>query len=507
MKKIFRGATIAQLDEYTLKHDSLSVLDLVERAAQAFVYEFNKHYDPRRNEVFVFAGPGNNGADALAIARLLLNDSYRVQVVLFNVRGGVSTACEKNRERFVHLDNAHLQEVTSEFAPPTMRPDSVIIDGLFGTGLNRPLDGGFASLVKFINDADREIVSIDIPSGLYADENEHGKREQAIIKATHTFTFECPKLAFLMQENSPYIGEWTELAIGLSEQGKDELATDFYMVTDEDMANLMMPRDQFSHKGDYGHALLVAGHRGRMGAACLAARAALRTGLGKLTVHLPATGEVVMQTAVPEAMTIADASADAITQVSCEGKYPVVGVGPGLGTEPEQAAMLKNLIMQCHRPMVLDADALNIMAEDHSLLDMLPEGSILTPHAKELERLTTFCHGDFERLQQARALSANHKVYVLLKGPYTATCMPSGKVVFNITGNPGMATAGSGDVLTGIITSLLAQGYPPAAASVLGAYLHGLAGDIYAGRYAQPGLIASDLVEYLPQAFKQLSNW
>lgn len=504
MKKIFTGAQIAELDRYTMRSESIEHIDLVERAARAFVYEFNRHYMPRRNDVFVFAGRGNNGADALAIARLLLEDSYSVQVILFNTSGSLSPSCEANRQRLLDTPGSHLQEVRDEFTPPVMRHDSVVIDGLFGTGLNRELEGGYAMLIEFINRSEREVVSVDIPSGLYSEENDLGRRLPPIIKATRTFSFEQPKLSFFMAENSRYLGQWQILSIGLSERGKEEIESDYFQTTDFDMARSILARDRFAHKGDFGHALLVSGSRGHMGAACLAAKGALRSGAGLLTVHVPACGEVIMQTALPEAMTESDMESDLISGVPQPDKFDAVGAGPGIGVGAIQEKMLRQLILSMKKPMVLDADALNIIAEHRDLLDLLPSGSILTPHARELERLTTYCDNDYQRLCQARALSANHQVYVVLKGAYTATCMPSGKVVFNSSGNAGMATAGSGDVLTGIITGLLAQGYAPATAAVLGVYLHGLAGDLYAGRYSQQSLLAGDIAEYLGEAYKQL---
>ncbi len=504
MKKIFTAAQMAQLDRITLEQEQMAGYDLVERAARAFVYEFNRHYKPRRNDVFIFAGRGNNGADALAIARLLLEDSYSVQVVLFNTEGKLSDECEYHRRRLLEVEAAHLQEVRDEFAPPVMRAESIIVDGLFGSGLNRPLEGGYAALVQYINESGLEVVSIDIPSGIPSEETCWDLRGQVAVRAHRTFTFEQPKLAFFVAENHEFIGLVHTLAIGLSESGKEQIDSDFYQVSDLDMARAIKPRNKFAHKDHFGHALLVAGGKGHMGAACLAAQGAMRSGVGLLTVHLPACGEAVMQTVIPEAMTEADMEQSVISGVPQPNKYAAVAVGPGIGTDETQHMMLEQLILSTQKPMVLDADALNIIAAHSELLDHLPAGSILTPHMRELERLTTFCNNDFERLHQARALSVNHNVYVVLKGAYTATCMPSGKVVFNCTGNPGMATAGSGDVLTGIICGLLAQGHPPSTSAVLGVYLHGLAGDIYAGRYSQASLTAGDIPRYLGEAYKQL---
>ncbi|WP_329904259.1 NAD(P)H-hydrate dehydratase [Porphyromonas pogonae] len=504
MKKIFTGGQIAELDRFTIKNEPIPEIELVERAARSFVYEFNRHYMPRRNDVYVFAGMGNNGADALAVSRMLLEDSYTVYTFLFNTQGKLTPECEENRMRLLETHGCHLDEVINEFNPPEMRAGSIIIDGLFGTGLNRPLEGGFAGLVQFINESGMEVVSIDIPSGLFSEEN-LGNNPKAIVHATRTFTFEYPKLAFLMSENAPFVGKWQEVSIGLSDEGKAAINASFFLATDLDMARALEPRKTFSHKYNFGHALLVAGSRGKMGAACLSAKAALRSGLGMLTAHVPACGEVIMQISVPEAMVQIDKDESSISGVTDPQKYSAVGVGPGLGKSSLSRTMLRELLCSVTKPIVLDADALNIIGEDRNLLDILPPGSILTPHARELERLTTFCDNDYDRLCQARALAANHNIYVVLKGAYSATCMPSGNVVFNTTGNPGMASGGSGDVLLGIITGLLAQGYPSATAAVLGNYLHGLAGDIYAGQCSQQSLIAGDIVECIGKAYKQLT--
>lgn len=502
MESIFVAEAIRALDRYTIEHEGVTSVELVERAAATFVSTFKRLYAPS-HRIYVFAGPGKNGADALAIARLLLDSQYVVDTILFNISGHLSDECAELKDALLEADRSRLYEVNDTFEPPIITDDAVIIDGLFGTGLNRPLTGGFASLVGWINSCSCPIVSVDIPSGLFAEDNS-GNDTEAIIRATHTFTFESPKLAFLFADNAHFVGACTTLPIGLSSEGKESIKTSFFFAHDEDAARSIIARPRFGHKGTFGHALLVAGSWGKMGAACLAAKAALRSGLGRLTAHIPASGYDIMQISVPEAMVSVDDRPDHSSCVVADAGFSAIGVGPGIGTKIETVMMLSDLIDAYRKPMVFDADALNILSENTELLDRIPAGSILTPHPLELDRICSRAKSDYDRLSQAQALAIKHDVYVVLKGAYTATCMPSGNVVFNSTGNSGMGTAGSGDVLTGLITGLLASGYPPASASVVGVYLHGMAGDIYAGKYAQQTLTASDIIDNLGLAFRQL---
>lgn len=501
---IFTGGRIKELDRYTIEHEPISSLELVERAAGMWTYEFKRLYTQQRR-VVVFAGPGNNGADALCIARRLNEDGYSVEVFLFNVKGKLSPECNQSRTNLLECAGVRFTEVVDNFTPPNLTNQTVVIDGLFGVGLNRPLQGGFAQVVDFLNKSKAEIISIDIPSGLFEEDN-FGNNPKTIIRATHTLTFEYPKLSFLFSENADYIGHWKVLNIGLSLEGKQTIKTEYFLNTDFDISGIFRQRPRFANKGTFGHALLVAGSKGKMGAACLAAKACLKSGIGLLTTHIPACGEVIMQTAVPEAMVITDERNEIISEYNPTHTYQVVGVGPGLGKAEVTMRFMEKLLLKPNGPLVIDADGLNIIAENRNWLDTLPPNSILTPHAKELERLTTHCDTDYERLRQARFLASHHHVYVVLKGAFSATCTPGGMVIFNNTGNPGMATGGSGDVLTGIIMGLLGSGYPPSSACVLGNYIHGLSGDIYAGRYSQESLTASDLINHIGAAFKQIRD-
>ncbi|MCC8067957.1 MAG: NAD(P)H-hydrate dehydratase, partial [Clostridiales bacterium] len=372
------------------------------------------------------------------------------------------------------MDQVEFTEVTDDFVPPVLGKQDVVIDGLFGSGLNRPLTGGFAGVVAYINQSEATVVSIDIPSGLFGEDN-WTNEQQAIIQAELTLTFGFPKLAFLLPENAAFTGEWKVLDIGIHPDIVRETSTPYSMVTEEDIAQVFRPRPKFAHKGTFGHALLIAGSRGKLGSSVLSAKACLRTGAGLITVHTPQCGEVVFQTAFPEAMLNFDPNQEFFTALPDLSFYDVIGVGPSIGQRLETGAALERLLQGTSKPIVMDADALNIMASNKDLLLRVPPRSILTPHTKEFDRLAGDSATGYERLMKAQSFAQQYKVCVVLKGAYTATCTPSGKVFFNSTGNPGMSTAGSGDVLTGVILGLLSQGYEPETAAVAGVFLHGTA--------------------------------
>ena len=286
---------------------------------------------------------------------------------------------------------------------------------------------------------------------------------------------------------------------------REETEIHYFSVESSDIASIIPQRDTFAHKGTFGHALLIAGSRGKTGAAVLAAKACLRSGAGLLTAHIPACGELILQTAIPEAMIDIDEEQDFITHLEELSKYNSIGIGPGIGCNEKTAGVLLQLFKNATQPLVLDADAINLIAQDKQLQQALPVNSILTPHAGEFDRLAGTSENAYERLKKACQWAVQHQCYIVLKGAYTAICTPNKKCCFNSTGNPGMATAGSGDVLTGIILGLLAQSYSPLNASLAGVFLHGLAGDIAANEKSQESLIASDIIENLGLAFKKIN--
>lgn len=477
----------------------------MERAAIQLTDSIVAEWD-KDMKVVVFAGPGNNGGDALAVARMLAVRGYNVSTWLFNTSGRLSDDCKKNRDRLKDVKQvASFVMVTEEFDPPTLDAQTLVVDGLFGSGLNKPLTGGFASLVKYVNTSPAKVVSIDIPSGLMTESNEYNVKSN-IMKADVTLTLQQPKLSFLFPENQQFIGHVEVLDIGISQEGIDKTDAQFYILEKSDITPCLKRRDPFAHKGSMGHALLVAGSRGMAGAAMLAAKACLRTGVGKVTVHTPACNTLPLQIGVPEVVLDVDSDTNVVSEAVDTDCFKAMGIGPGLGTNENTAIAVIGQMRRAQCPIVVDADALNILAAHKAWLQQIPVGAILTPHIGEFDRLEGVSTDSYERLSKAMLLAERQHAYIVLKGHYTAIITPGGRVLFSPTGNPGMATAGSGDVLTGIITALLARGYTQGEACAIGTYLHGLAGDIAARTLGEESLIASDIINSLPMAFKELSN-
>lgn len=502
--KVLTAGQCKALDRYTIEHEPIDSLDLMERASAAIAREISIRWDSS-HPLIIFAGPGNNGGDALAVARLLGQEGYRSQVFLFNVTGKLSPDCLANKERLADCPNVNLTEVTSQFSFPLIHSENILIDGLFGTGLNKPLNGGFASVTQQINASGAPVVSIDIPSGLMCEDNTYNYMSH-VVKASLTLTLQVLKPAFLFAENQRYLGEIKILDIGLIEKGLNPEDTYIHITEHEEIRRMILPRDPFAHKGMMGHGLLVSGQYGMAGAAILAARACLRSGAGKLTVHTPRLNLPILQAAVPEAIVHTDPDSEIITQATDLRPYRAIAIGPGLGTDEETADAFHEYLMQIQCPLILDADALNLLGLYREWIQDIPAGSILTPHPKELEQLTGQCTNGYERMEKAREMATLFQLYVIVKGRNTLICMPNGHIVCNPTGNAGMATAGSGDVLTGILLGLLTRGYTPEQAAQFGVYLHGLAGDIAAGHIGEESMMAGDIIDAIPLAFKNIQS-
>ncbi|AKQ47245.1 carbohydrate kinase [Rufibacter radiotolerans] len=501
--KILTAAQTRDADAYTIAQEPISSVNLMERAAGALVKWLEKHYSPDK-PFYIFCGPGNNGGDGLAAARLLHQDGYDVEVFLVGTNQKTSPDFDQNLQRLP-------QEITVSHLETTVgvsdvSPLGVILDGLFGSGLSRPLEGIYAEAVAYINRQDATVVAIDIPSGLFADAPI--QEGSPVVEADMTLSFEQPKLAFFLPASGAFVGEWHVLPIGLHSEFLEQVSSPYHVLTKEKAQSILKPRAKFSHKGSYGHALLVGGSYGKMGAVTLAAHAALRTGVGLLTVQVPQTGYGILQTAVPEAMALTDDLDRHLSRFPEDlDRFQCLGIGPGLGQHEDSRLALETLFRgQLPPPLVLDADALNLLAADRTIRQHLPPDSILTPHPKEFERLMGPATHDFHRLQLLQDFCSEHSCYVVLKGAHSCIGSPEGTLYFNTTGNPGMATGGTGDVLTGILTGLRAQGYSPLDTCLLGVYLHGLAGDLAAEQEGQASLIASDLYTYLGAAFKKLAE-
>lgn len=502
--KILTSAQIQELDDYTIAHESIKSIDLMERAAQALSRAIMNSWTTT-SPMVVFAGPGNNGGDALAVARILAENGYSIDVYLFNISNKLSENCAINRDRLKnHPKITHFTEVTLNFEPPTLEANTVVIDGLFGAGLNKPLTGGFASLVKYINQSPCKVVSIDMPSGLLPENNAFNVRTN-IVKADVTLTLQHKKLSMMMADMQPYIGQVKVLDIQLSEAYTQQIDAKYNIVEEHEVVEKLLTRSEFVHKGDMGHALLVAGSYGMAGAATLATQACLRVGVGKVTTHIPKHLLNILQISVPEAIVSVDPEKEHFTEPVDTDPFDALGIGPGLGQHENSAIAMIAQVRRAQCPIVVDADALNMLGTHRAWMQQLPKNIILTPHPKEFDRLVGNTSADsYERLAKACELAERLHGFVLLKGHYTALCQPNGKVFFNSTGNGGMATAGCGDVLTGIITGLLARGYRHADACIVGMYLHGLAGDLAAQEMGKESMIAGDIIRWIPQAFKKL---
>ena len=463
--KIFTSAQIHELDKYTIEHEPIKSIDLMERAAKALTQAINDHWSST-TPVIVFAGPGNNGGDALAVARMLIDRNYDVTAYLFNISGHLSEDCAVNKKRLEEKRAKALIEVIQEFEPPLLKENMLVVDGLFGSGLNKPLAN--------------------------------------IIKADLTLTLQQKKLAFFFPENQIFIGQLKVLDIRLSQEGIDKIAADYTLLEEKDIRQRLLPRDPFAHKGKMGNALIIAGSYGMGGAAVLATKACLRSGAGKVTTHTPRCNYLTMQISVPEAVIQFDREETTFSEAVDTEDFDAVGIGPGLGTSEQTAIAIIAQLRRTQCPLVADADAINILANHRAWLQQLPKGIIMTPHPKEFDRLEVHCTDSYERLSKAREMAKRLQAYIVLKGHYTTLSLPDGHVFINSTGNAGMATAGSGDVLTGIITGLLARGYKQEDACIVGMYLHGLAGDAAARELGEESVMAGDLIQYLPYAFKRL---
>lgn len=500
--KLFTCKQIAGIDQQTMKLEPISSINLMERASFKIADWVIQNVNHDR-QVYLFAGPGNNGGDALAVARMLAWSNFTCTVYLADFGRELKGDPAINWQRLEEQNIVILKKIDSEDSIPEIPAETIVIDGLFGSGLNKPLSALAKNIVLKINQSGATIISIDIPSGLFGEDNS-GNDRLAIIKANHTLTFQFPKLSFLFPENALFVGEWTVLPIGLHPEAIDQTDSKSHFLTKELISAKIKKREKFSHKGTFGHALLVAGSYGKMGASVLASRACLHSGVGLLTCQVPQLGYEIMQNSVPEAMISIDSSETVFSEVPDLSSFSAIGIGPGLDKKLETQQALKTLLQTNPNKLVIDADALNILSENQDWYSLLPENTILTPHPKEFERLAGPSSNSYERLQKQLQFSAKYKVIVVCKGAHSCISLPDGRTFFNSTGNPGMATAGSGDVLTGIILGLLAQFYSPEDAVLLGVYLHGLAGDLAVTEFGEYSLIAGDIISHLGKAFLQL---
>jgi len=500
--KIFSREQISLIDRQTRELEPISEIGLMERASVALAGWIQASY-PVTTRIVVITGPGNNGGDALAVARILATRGYSIVVYLPDLGRQRSEASLINLKRLNEFPEVIVIEINESLDFPDLSGFGLVLDGLYGAGLNRPLEGFASRVIDWINDSDLEVVSIDLPSGLLCDENQYNTG--SIVRADFTLTLEFPKQALFFSENEQYFGKWVIVPFGLNSNVMEETNSNLHFLDQKGVSILLKRRKMFSHKGSYGHGLLLSGSRGKTGAAQLAAKGALRAGLGLLTVHLPESAAGFLQIALPEAMTSLDSGKEMITDLPDLAKFTAIAAGPGIGMDPSTQKVVKMLIEQANVPLVLDADALNILAANPSWIKLLPPNTILTPHPAEFDRLSGIVlKSEEERLQIAEQFAGSYNVVLILKGAYTRIILPDGSVYFNSTGNPGMATGGSGDVLTGIILGLLCQGYTPAEAAMLGVFLHGRSADLRVAASSEESLLAGEIADHLGEAFASL---
>jgi ADP-dependent NAD(P)H-hydrate dehydratase / NAD(P)H-hydrate epimerase len=472
MLPLLTSSQIREADAYTIDHEPIASLDLMERAATAFVSEFVARYTDKAKPIAVYCGTGNNGGDGLAIARMLNKLSY--QNVAVKITRFSENASDDFIENFNRLKSTGIpvMDIKPGDNLPAETAD-IIIDALLGTGLNKPLKTDYATLVKYLNGLNKTTVSVDVPTGLFC-EGDIAKDDIA-IHSNLTITFQQPKINFLLPESASFIGHFKVVDIGLDQSFIQSLNGLYHLVEEVDVRDMIKPRKLFTHKGTYGHALIIAGQPETMGAALLCTSACMHTGAGLTTACIPESGLTALNTALPEAMAMVRKGLK-VPKVAWD-KFNAVAIGPGLGKGEDALVMLKEAFEKFDKPMVIDADALNLLAENHGMLQHIPYGSIITPHMKEFDRLFGEHKTWWRRLETMRQKAKEYQINIVLKNQYTVTGTPEGKLYFNPTGNPAMASGGMGDVLTGIITALLAQQYPPGEACILGVYLHGESGN------------------------------
>jgi NAD(P)H-hydrate epimerase len=500
--KIFSASQIRACDAYTIHASGITSIDLMERAATACVAWINANM-PKDSLFIVLCGTGNNGGDGLAITRLLHKQGYGVKAFLMHFSEELTDDCRANLKRLQNMDNGLVEIMKPDTFITDVQPNIVIIDAIMGTGLNRPVEGWLATLIEQVSEWPNRKIAIDIPSGMPADSIPAG--DAPVLEVNDTLSFQFYKRSFLHPETGRKTGNVHILDIGLHETFINSTHSNYNLADEYVARSIYRKRQPFTHKGDYGTAFIIGGSYGMMGAALLATKAAVRSGAGKVKALIPECGYSILQTAVPEAMSITKGE-KFVTRICEWEQADAIGIGPGLGLRDETARTFASFIEACKKPIVVDADGLNLLAATPDLMYKLPPGSILTPHPKEFEKLFGSTVDSMFQLEHARTQAMKYNIFIVLKGRYTMVVTPEGESWYNLTGNPGMATGGSGDVLTGIITGMLAQGYSPYEAAILGVYLHGLAGDYAANRLSQEAIGAGDIIDSLGAAFREIAT-
>jgi hydroxyethylthiazole kinase-like uncharacterized protein yjeF len=490
---------IREADAYTIANETITSIDLMERAAKAFISWFINHFQDKRETIAIYCGTGNNGGDGLAIARMLKDHQYQqVDVKIASFSSKSSDDFNTNLHRLIP-SGIPIQEIKPGEELP-VENSSIIIDALLGTGLNKPLSGDYERLVHYLNNLHKTVVAVDVPTGFFS-EGETDP-DAPVLKADLVITFQQPKINFLLPESAPYIKCWEAVNIGINEGFIQSLNSPYQLVEEKDIRHRLKPRHRFSNKGTYGHALIVAGQPETMGAALLSSSACAYAGAGLTTACIPQSGLIALNSHQPEIMAILRKD-NKQPEIEWE-KFTAIAVGPGLGQDESALALFVDLLKNYKKPLVIDADALNLLSVHYGLWKYVPAGSIVTPHVKEFDRLFGAHKNWWQRLQTAIQMASEHKIYIVLKNDYTISITPDGKLYFNSTSNAAMASGGMGDVLTGILVALLAQGYTSEDACILGNYLHGKAGDELALPNRMHVVLPGRLVSQLPITMAKL---
>jgi hydroxyethylthiazole kinase-like uncharacterized protein yjeF len=499
MLPLLTAQQIREADAFTIKNEPIASIDLMERASKAFVGWFINHFPDKNQSISIYCGTGNNGGDGLAIARMLYDHKYiylDIKIARFSEKTTDDFNTNLNRLNQMGLG---FTELKADAAFPAEN-SAILIDALLGSGLNKPLSGDHKKLAEYINSLNKTVVAVDVPTGFFTDGETDP--DATVIRVGLVITFQQPKINFLLPESGPYIKCWEAVNIGINEAFVQSLNSPYQFVEEADIKRMLKPRHRFSNKGTYGHALIVAGEPETMGAALLCSAACAYAGAGLTTACVPASGLTALNSYMPEIMAVVR-KGDELPDIEWD-KFNTIGLGPGLGKGKSTLALLTDIFNNYKSPVVIDADALNLLAGDSRLWKKVPKGSILTPHMKEFDRLFGKHANWWQRLQTGMEKARQHHIYIVLKNDYTVVATPEGKIYFNPTSNPAMASGGMGDVLTGIITSLLAQKYTPEEACIIGVYIHGKAGDELALPNRMNVVLPGKLAEHLPYTLAKL---
>lgn len=499
--KILTGDQIKGADKYTIENEPISSLGLMERASLHMSNEIVKIVNKDIPLLF-FIGKGNNGGDGLAMARILSERGYECKVYCIYSKEDMTEDCRANLEKLPADIEILNSDITLQNIPVT--ENTLIIDAILGSGVKGIVKEPLSDIMDRINNLPNQVISIDLPSGMETEWND--KDNNSIIDADYTLTIEFPKVGMLLPDVGEYCGKIIIVSIGLSEEYINETLSNYSYTDKENIRSLIEKRSKFTYKNAHGHALLICGSKNMSGAATLATAGALRSGCGLVTTHLPYDARFGIITNCPSAMLSFDERDVFSVLPSDLDKYSVVGVGCGIGQSEETIMALGLLFQSLTSPMVIDADALNILATHKQLHSFIPKNSVLTPHLGELRRLVGEWKSEEHKIELVRQLASDLHSTIVVKGANTMICLSDGNCYFNSTGNAGMAKGGSGDILTGFITGLIARGYSSSKAAIIGVYLHGLAGDFAASALGEEAMNSHDIVEYLPKAFLELNR-